>query len=431
MEEFINFLVFYTKIIRKIDETINNLCCIIKSMKIALDMLCRVFSRALDIIEEEQIGASEHHGMRVGALCAAMGKQLGYDDDSILALATCALFHDNALTEYNISERELMLNSKNMVQHCIKGQSNVSWLPFKKDISGFILYHHELGDGSGPFRKKEGEYPFEAAILAAADSVDVAYRLQNVKPEELPALRDKVAAAAETFSTRPAVNALLGVLDMDMLNSLTDANISTTLDQSLPRWELAVTEPSIAGIAEFIGHVIDFKSRFTHSHTSGIANLSRRMGEYYGYSQEEKSALYLAASLHDIGKITTPTTILEKPGKLDPDEFEIIKKHVFYTHEWLSNIPDFDLIKNWAANHHEKLDGKGYSFGKSADELDFNSRLMACLDIYQAVSEPRPYHEERNHADTIKVLYGMADKGFIDKKIVKDIDEVMKENPNK
>jgi HD-GYP domain-containing protein (c-di-GMP phosphodiesterase class II) len=51
---------------------------------------------------------------------------------------------------------------------------------------------------------------------------------------------------------------------------------------------------------------------------------------------------------------------------------------------------------------------------------------MACIDIYQAVSEPRPYHEERSHADTVKVLYEMADKGFIDKKIVKDIDDVMK-----
>jgi HD-GYP domain-containing protein (c-di-GMP phosphodiesterase class II) len=153
------------------------------------------------------------------------------------------------------------------------------------------------------------------------------------------------------------------------------------------------------------------------------------MGEYYGYSEEEKAALYLAASLHDIGKIATPIAILEKPGKLDRDEFEIIKKHVLYTHDWLCAIPDFDLIKNWAANHHEKLDGTGYSFGKSAAELDFNSRLMACIDIYQAVSEPRPYHEERTHIDTIKVLYEMADKGFIDKKIVKDIDEVL-ENIN-
>jgi HD-GYP domain-containing protein (c-di-GMP phosphodiesterase class II) len=397
-------------------------------MKIAMNVLCRVFSRALDIIEEEQIGASERHSMRVSALCAAMGRLLGYDDDSVSALATCALFHDNALTEYNISERENTLQAQNMILHCKKGQSNVSWLPFKKDISGFILYHHELGNGEGPFHKREGEYPFEAAILAAADSVDVAYRLQHIPAEELPALRDKIAAGADGFSTRPAIDVLLEVLNADMLNSLRDANISQTLDCCLPSWELDVTKPGIDGIAGFIGHVIDFKSRFTRKHTSQIADRARLMGKYYNYSQEEQSALYLAASLHDIGKIAIPAAILEKPGKLDHDEFEIIKKHVFYTHEWLSDIPDFDLIKNWAANHHEKLDGTGYSFGKPASELDFNSRLMTCIDIYQAVSEPRPYHEERTHADTIKILYEMADKDSIDKNIVKDIDEVMGTN---
>jgi HD-GYP domain-containing protein (c-di-GMP phosphodiesterase class II) len=57
--------------------------------------------------------------------------------------------------------------------------------------------------------------------------------------------------------------------------------------------------------------------------------------------------------------------------------------------------------------------------------MDFNSRLLACIDIYQAVSELRPYHEERSHADTMPILQGMADKGFVDKKIVKDINEVM------
>jgi HD-GYP domain-containing protein (c-di-GMP phosphodiesterase class II) len=168
----------------------------------------------------------------------------------------------------------------------MKGQSNVAWLPFKKNIDGFILYHHELGNGKGPFRKREGEYPFEAAILAAADSVDVTYHLQHISgKEKLAALRDKVAANAEIFSTRAAIDALLEVLDADILNSLRDENISKTLDSCLPRWNIDVTEPSVDGIADFIGHVIDFKSRFTRKHTSGIAGIARLMGKYYGYGQ--------------------------------------------------------------------------------------------------------------------------------------------------
>lgn len=398
-----------------------------KNIIIAMDKLCLVFSRALDIIEIEQIGASEHHSMRAAALCATMGRRLGYDDDTISALATCALFHDNALTEYHLSEQESEKQKLNMILHCEKGQSNASSLPFKKDINGFILYHHELGDGGGPFQKKEGEFPFEAALIAAADSVDVTYHLQNVKEKDLPALRDKIAANAEIYSTRAAIDILLDLLDNNMLESLRDDNIADTLDNCLPRWEINMNEPGVINIADFFAHVIDYKSEFTRKHTSQIANRARLMGKHYGYSPHDLNAVYLAAALHDIGKIATPTDILEKQGKLDEREFKIIMDHVRHTNDWLCVIPGFEKIKNWAADHHEKLDGTGYSFGKKSEELDFNSRLIACLDIYQAVSEPRPYHDARPHDQTMPILHNMADNGFIDKKIVKDLDEVMEE----
>jgi HD-GYP domain-containing protein (c-di-GMP phosphodiesterase class II) len=75
--------------------------------------------------------------------------------------------------------------------------------------------------------------------------------------------------------------------------------------------------------------------------------------------------------------------------------------------------------------YHEKLDGSGYPFGKKAEELDFNSRLMACIDIYQAVSEERPYHPERDHQSTMKILHDMAEKGQVDAGIVKDMDKAL------
>jgi len=396
-------------------------------MKIAMDKLCRIFSRALDIIEKEQIGASDFHSMRVSALCVMMGKKLGYDDDTISALATCALFHDNALTEYHLSIEEIGKNGKNMVLHCEKGQSSVSWLPFKKNIDGFILYHHERGNGSGPFNKRDGEFPFEAALIAAADSVDVRFRLQHVKADELPAIREKITSRAEMYSTRPAIDVLLEILDENALKSLRNENISNTLDKLLPRWEIDICESSVMGISGFISHIIDYKSKFTRKHSSQIANRAWLMANYYGYDEKERAALYLAASLHDIGKIATPTEVLEKPGKLDRDEFEIIKEHVLNTHVWLSEMPDFDPLISWAAGHHEKLDGTGYSFGRTGDDLDFNTRLMAIIDIYQAVCELRPYHDARSHEDTMPILYRMAENGFIDGKIVRDMDEAMAE----
>ena len=396
-------------------------------MKIAIDKLCIVFANAFDIIEKEQLGASEYHSMRVATLCAGLGRKLGFDDDAITGIAICAMFHDNALTEYHLSLQEGEQRHRNMILHCEKGQSNVSWLPFKKSIDGFILYHHESGNGEGPFGKKEGEIPVEAAIIAAADAIDAVHRLQTIAPEKLQELKDRISSKAETYSSRAAVSDILQILDHEVLESLRDENIAGTLDSVLPVWQMGIEEPGVIRAAGFISRVIDYKSHFTQKHTSQIANRAWVMADYYDYSYEDKAALFLATSLHDIGKIGIPTAILEKPGQLDDEEFSTIKKHVGFTREYLSKVPNFELIINWAADHHEKLDGSGYYVGKPAAELDFNARLVACLDIYQAVSESRPYHDARSHEDTMPILNGMASKGFIDSGIVKDVDEVMAE----
>jgi HD-GYP domain-containing protein (c-di-GMP phosphodiesterase class II) len=314
-----------------------------------------------------------------------------------------------------------------MILHCEKGQENVSWLPFKTNIDKLILYHHERSDGKGPFKKKEHEIPLEAALIAAADAVDSTHHLQHIPADELPTLRSQIASQADTYSTNAAIEALLDVLNEDLLEKLRDENIIHTIERELPPWEVDMHDPRVICIGEFIARVIDYKSVFTRMHTSQIANRSWIMSRHYGYGIEERNALFLAASLHDIGKIAIPTGILEKPGTLDDAEFNIIKQHVKNTLDWLSIMPDFELIRNWAADHHEKLNGSGYSRSKAEDTLDFNARLMACLDIYQAVCESRPYHTARSHEETMHILYSMSSKGLIDAKVVKDLDGVMAE----
>ncbi|MDR1627010.1 MAG: HD domain-containing protein [Spirochaetia bacterium] len=396
-------------------------------MYLRMDQLSLVISRALDIIEKEKFGASKNHSMRVAVLCAAMGRRMGFDGDSLSALTTCALFHDNALTEYMLSEREGELRADNLRLHCEYGQRNVEWLPFKKDVAGFILYHHELEDGSGPFGKKAGEYPFEAALIAVADQVDVRNHLQRVPPEDLPELRWRIREQLGAGVSPKATGALLDVLDGEMLESLRDGAIYAAVEKTVPVWTANIRDPLIIRIAGMVAHVIDYKSVFTKKHSIQIANKSWLMADYYEYTETQKAQLYLAAALHDIGKIATPVEILEKPGRLTDEEFAVIMRHAQYTRDWLCGISGFEDICRWASNHHEKLIGGGYPCGKRAEELDFDSRLLACMDIYQAVCEERPYHPARSHADTMEILYGTAAKGEIDAAIVEDMDGVLAE----
>jgi HD-GYP domain-containing protein (c-di-GMP phosphodiesterase class II) len=394
-------------------------------MHIAMDALCVLFSKAFDIIETEQIGTSEHHSKRVAVLCSLMGRRLGFGSDAIAALATCALFHDNALSECRLYSNRDGRQATDLRLHCEYGQRNVSWLPFATGIDGFVLYHHECETGTGPFGKGADEFPLEAALIAATDHVDAKHHLQRIPASGLGALRDAIAAAVGRISTGRAMAALLDVLDSETLESLRDENIHGRLETLLPPWKLAAWDGNVIRLAAFIAHIIDYKSDFTRKHTEQIANRAWLMSGHYGYADEERAQLFLAAALHDIGKIATPLSVLEKPGALTREEFAVIRRHVRHTYDWLGEVEGLGGIRGWASAHHEKLDGSGYPLGLRAEDLDFNSRLLACIDIYQAVCEERPYHAARGHQETMPILYDMAGKGKLDAQIVKDLDAVM------
>ena len=135
------------------------------------------------------------------------------------------------------------------------------------------------------------------------------------------------------------------------------------------------------------------------------------------YFQADDNSWYFADL--DTGTIFSGTI----PDKLTDDEFSKMKNHAGYTYLILSEVNDFEEIRDWAAFHHEKLNGKGYPFGKTAAELNEPERIMACIDIYQALTEDRPYKKGLSHEKTCEILDDMAQKGFVDSDISKKIRE--------
>ena len=148
------------------------------------------------------------------------------------------------------------------------------------------------------------------------------------------------------------------------------------------------------------------------------------MAKYYCFDTTTKYKLLIATDLHDIGKLAISNKILDKSGPLTYLEYEEIKKHPIISKHCLKGLNGFEEIATWIGNHHEKLDGSGYPENLTGNSLDFNSRLIACLDIYQALREKRPYRKAMSHLDTIKILFEMVNTGKLDGKIVEDIDFV-------
>lgn len=390
--------------------------------RISLKHMLIQISSGLDAVEADFLGVSKFHGKRVALYCLAIGRALGYDDLHLFTMAGCALLHDNALTEYLISERPGNAQAFNRRAHCVKGQENCHYFPFPTELSGFVLYHHEYANGQGAFGKKAGEYPMEAGIIALADQIDTRFSMTDPTQENIVNIQSYLARKAGHRYEENLAALAAQILTPEFLTSLQTERVSESLECQMPDVVSELSEQETIRIAGIVAQIIDYKSSFTREHTMQIANKAWHMSGVYGYDHKTRADIYLAAALHDLGKLFIPTTILEKPGKLTEEEFEWIKSHARYTWECLHDVPGMEEIAQWASNHHEKLDGSGYPFGKCAKELDFISRLIACLDIYQAVREARPYHPQRNHVETMAILKEMAGNGYIDRIIVQDLD---------
>lgn len=399
-------------------------------MKFCFNDLLSAVSKALDCVEKELVGVSTDHARRVACLCIFMGKQYQMTEKELSDLAGYALLHDNALTEYIQSElkKGKKISNLDLPAHCIYGERNVKEFPFFKPCENAILYHHECADGSGPFGKKQGEIPLYAAMIHLADQIDARFNLRKLTEEKLQKAKDYVEnQQGREFGQEESQLFFEGVT-LEALNQITHENVGGYISVLLPSFEEEFTPEALMRIAKMFAKIVDYKSTFTSLHSMGIAERVWKLGNYYGFNEEKKAKLYLAGGLHDIGKLAIDNAILEKPGKLTAEEFEQMKRHAVVSYEILHEIRGFEEITEWAAYHHEKLNGQGYPFGYGADKLGRESRMMACVDIYQALSEKRPYKSVKSHAEIMEILYTMVSQNALDEQIVKDMDIAFRES---
>ena len=393
-------------------------------MKIERNQLLTVLSEALDCVEKEVLGVTDHHAKRVAWLCISMGRKAGMDEAEVSDLAMAALLHDNALNEYK-SDYEYGVLKPNVTgrAHCIAGEENFKLIPGCLGGREFVLYHHECADGRGPFGKKESETPFGAQLVHIADEMDLAFPLGECSSRDY----DRIVAYAKeqegTLFSQRVVELFLACLTQDSFEILSNENIDELLLGIQDR-EIGVEK----GIAELFARIIDYKSPFTKNHSVGLAEKAECMARHLGYDEEKVGMFYMAGAFHDIGKLFVNNDVLEKPGKLDAEEYAHIQSHALETYRLLSKITGFAEIRDWASFHHEKLNGKGYPFRKCADELTEEMRLLACLDIYQALTEERPYKAGMDHAKAISILRELDKREELDARLVEEIDKVYGED---
>ncbi len=154
---------------------------------------------------------------------------------------------------------------------------------------------------------------------------------------------------------------------------------------------LPVDEDYLDAIAAAFGQVIDAKSPYTAGHSERVGIYAARLGARFGIAGTDLRSLTRAAVLHDVGKLGVSSTILEKPGKLDDDEWQVMRSHAGHTAAILGRIAPLREMAMVAASHHERLDGRGYPLGLDQTMLATEARIISVCDFYDALTADRPY----------------------------------------
>ncbi len=359
------------------------------------------------------------HCQRVAYLALRLGEELNLPPEELRDIIVAGALHDVGAFSLNERLDLLAFEEKKPTHHALAGYLLLKDVPLFSRAASLVRFHH-LPWGQGAGAKENGKpVPRSSHILHLADRVAVSI-------SSGPAVLGQVAGICETVSKCKGdlfvpghVDALIRIAKKDYVwLDIASQTMDTALRKRLGRQTVEFGVDAMLALSRLICRVIDFKSEFTATHSSGVAATGVALARLAGFSPRKRKMFEIAAYLHDLGKLAIPSEILEKPGKLTEEEWQVMRTHVYYTYQILSPIKAFEEITLWGALHQERLNGSGYPFQYTADDLPQGARIMAVADVFTAVTEDRPYRKGMERDAAIRELREMVVNGELDGSLV-------------
>ena len=152
---------------------------------------------------------------------------------------------------------------------------------------------------------------------------------------------------------------------------------------------------------------IELRDIYTQGHSERVGIYAREFTKFLGLDEKISHKAYIAGLLHDLGKIGIPDAVLLKPGKLEEDEFKIIKLHSILSGEIVEKTPNFKSLAKIVRHHHEHYDGSGYPDGLKGEEIPFLSRVLTIVDVFDALTTTRVYRGAMSKEESISIMKNM------------------------
>jgi putative nucleotidyltransferase with HDIG domain len=272
---------------------------------------------------------------------------------------------------------------------CDRGAGIARALGVSEPTALAIRAMDEHWDGGGyPDGLRGDQIPLYARIINLAQVAEIYYGLGG------PAAAIQEAYARRRTWFDPELVKIMGSIgEHDRVwSDLGTADLSAAIAAAEPVEQvIPADQPRLDRIAHAFALVVDAKSNFTYHHSDRVAAISDAIAAELGMRDSQRVRLRRAALLHDIGKLSVPNRILDKPGTLEAGEWDVVRQHPYFTYEILARVPVFSDFAYDASCHHERMDGRGYYRGIDGERLSRHARIIAAADVFDALTAARPY----------------------------------------
>jgi putative nucleotidyltransferase with HDIG domain len=309
--------------------------------------------------------------------------------------------------------------------HCLRGEQYLIGCPPLAEFAAVVRWHHTRWENL-PAELDENTR-LMTNLIFLADRVDVmqvpfitgeAGRI-NAILWEYPGIIERVRGLAGTLFSPVLVEAFVNAASTEAFWLAMEPRY---LDEDIARFGATESHPlsmrDMLDIANLFARVVDAKSAYTNDHSRRVARIARHLAQCEGLGGETLDLVEAAGLLHDLGKLRVPDDIIEKPGSLDRHERALIMRHAYDSFRILRDVFSGSPIAYWAGAHHENLLGTGYPFHRQGRQLDMEARIIGVSDIFQALSQDRPYRGMMSRDTVFAELNALVQAGRVDREVV-------------